>query len=89
MTEMETWVVEISKQGAKPVKELVEGKLLERFGSSLPEKAGTYQWRPVGRTYSADAEHGSWTPVYGWAEGVLTEKEMPGLMALPSMGQER
>lgn len=85
-----TWVVEVSKAGvAKPVEELVEGELLKRFGSSLPEKPGTYQWRPVGRTYSADSEHGSWSPVYGWGQGVLSEREIPGLMDLPSHGQER
>lgn len=85
-----TWVVEVTETGAiKPVEELVKGELLKRFGGSLPEEPGTYQWRPLGRTYSADAEHGSWSPVYGWGEGVLSEQEMPELMALPLFGQER
>lgn len=82
------WVVEVSGEGeVKPIEEPVKGELLKRFDGSMPEGPGTYQWRPMSRRYSADAEHGSWSPVYGWGVGVLPEERMPKLMELPESGK--
>jgi hypothetical protein len=77
-------VIEVTKTGSvielRPEVSLVS--------ASYPTKPGVYQWRPIARTYSASAEHGSWSPVYGWGIGVLENEEMPTLMELPSLGLE-
>ena len=36
--------------------------------ADAPKEKGTYQWRPVGKRWGSDVEHGSWLPVYGWVE---------------------
>ena len=50
----------------------------------VPKELGTYEYKPIGRIWRSDTEHGSWIPVFDWVLG-RRGRQAPSLMDLPEM----
>ena len=51
----------------------------------VPKELGTYEYKPIGRIWRSDTEHGSWIPVFDWVLG-RRGRQAPSLMDLPEIG---
>jgi len=74
-------VIEIEREGGVKV---LKGDSEIPDDLIMPTEPGIYQWRPVAKRWSSDAEHGHWHHVFGWGRGVLEPSQFPRLDELPA-----